>query len=73
MDDLAAVVRAVSGEHPDAAVVRVDELWGHAVALDLRFLPAAVLTGAAESAGFAVSAVLEREPYPGAEAPTRRA
>lgn len=60
-------------EHPDAAVVRLDQMWGHAVALDFRFLPAAVLTGAAEAAGFAVSAVLEREPYPGAEAPTRRA
>ena len=60
-------------EHPGAAVTRVEDLWGHAVALDFRYLPAQALAGAAAAAGFAVTAVLEREPYPAAEAPTRRA
>jgi SAM-dependent methyltransferase len=60
-------------EHPGAAVVHVGDLWGHPVALDFRFVPAAALAATAGAAGFEVAAVLEREPYPTVEAPTRRA
>lgn len=60
-------------EHPDAEVLHVDDLWGHAVDLDFRFRRLDVLAGRAETAGFTVAARLEREPYGGVEAPTRRA
>jgi SAM-dependent methyltransferase len=60
-------------EHPGAAVTRVEDLWGHAVELDFRYIPAATLAATAEGAGFEVAAVLEREPHRAVEAPTRRA
>ena len=59
-------------EHPGETVVHVDDWWGHGVDLDFRFRPAAGVRAAVERAGFVVAAQLEREPYDGAEAPTRR-
>ena len=60
-------------EHPDDAVVHLDDWWGTAVDLDFHFRPAADVGAAAVRAGFVESARVEREPYAGAEAATRRA
>ncbi|HVZ39429.1 MAG TPA: methyltransferase domain-containing protein [Candidatus Kapabacteria bacterium] len=52
--------------------MHVDELWGHPVSLDFRFLdPAAMIRDLGE-AGFHVIESVEREPYPDAEHPSRR-
>ena len=53
--------------------VHVDELWGHATSLDFWFHPVDAVVAALDEAGFAVEARLEREPYPNAEHPSRRA
>lgn len=60
-------------EHPGAEVVRIHDLWGHPIALDFRFLPTSTVLDAARTAGLDAEAVLERAPYAGSEAPTRRA
>lgn len=52
-------------ERPGAGSIHLDELWGHAVDLDVRFIPAEVLASAAGSAGFEVTMQLERAPYAG--------
>jgi SAM-dependent methyltransferase len=52
--------------------LHLDELWGHAVSLDFRFLlPREVITSL-HSAGLVVTESVEREPYDGAEYPSRR-
>ena len=50
----------------------VDEMWGHEVSLDFHFLRPAMISGALEASGFVVSEAIEREPYEGAEHPSRR-
>jgi SAM-dependent methyltransferase len=58
--------------HIGSSVVHVDDLFGAAVSLDFRFhLPEAV-AAALRSAGLPVIEHVEREPYEGAEYPSRR-
>lgn len=58
--------------HVGSDTVHVDELFGHATALDFVFhRPEAVIAALAE-AGLTLEARLEREPYPGAEHPSQR-
>ena len=58
--------------HVGTDVVHVDELFGCATSLDFVFhRPEAVIAALAE-AGFTLEARLDREPYPGAEHPSRR-
>ncbi|MET0398137.1 MAG: class I SAM-dependent methyltransferase [Longimicrobiaceae bacterium] len=52
---------------------RMDEWWGHPVRLDFVFFGVDEMAGWLREAGFAVEDATEREPYPGVEAPTRRA
>jgi SAM-dependent methyltransferase len=59
-------------ENPGEERLHLDELWGHAVDLDVRFIAADVLASAARGAGFAVEVRVEREPIVGLES-TRRA
>lgn len=51
----------------------MDEWWGRPVHLDFVFFSVAEMTGYLRETGFTVEQVTEREPYPGVEAPTRRA
>lgn len=60
------------GFHVGDEVVHLDELFGAAVSLDFRFFPAATVSEALREAGFAVTEHVEREPYEGAEYPSRR-
>jgi SAM-dependent methyltransferase len=58
--------------HVGDQTVHVDDLWGRAVSLDFRFhLPSDVVR-ALEAARFDVTESVEREPYEGAEYPSRR-
>ncbi|MFI5327009.1 MAG: class I SAM-dependent methyltransferase [Candidatus Rokuibacteriota bacterium] len=58
--------------HIGEETVHRDELWGHAVSLDFRFLmPARVVTSLIE-AGFVALERIEREPYPVVEHASRR-
>jgi SAM-dependent methyltransferase len=54
-------------------VLHLDEWWGRQVSLDFIFSRPEEIVGLLGSAGFQVSEVVEREPYPGVEHPSRRA
>jgi SAM-dependent methyltransferase len=58
--------------HAGDEVVHVDELFGAAVDLDFRFHHPAAVVEALRAASFAVIEQVEREPYEGAEYPSRR-
>jgi SAM-dependent methyltransferase len=59
--------------HIGAETVHLDEWWGQPVSADFFFYPPAVMVWNLETAGFLVEAVIEREPYPDVEYPSRRA
>ncbi len=56
------------GDH----VHHVDEMWGKPVSLDFHFLRPADVSRALKATGFRVTEETEREPYEGAEHPSRR-
>jgi SAM-dependent methyltransferase len=58
--------------HAGDEVARVDELFGVPVSLEFHFFQPSAVIGALHSAGLAVSEQVEREPYEGAEYPSRR-
>ncbi len=58
--------------HIGEDTVHLDELWGQPVTLDFHFLSPREVTAALHSAGFTVTESVEREPYAGAEYPSRR-
>lgn len=59
--------------HVGKEIVHLDEWWGHKVALDFIFFQRAEMEGYLHATGFAVEDVIERPPYEGVEAQTRRA
>lgn len=58
--------------HVGEETVHRDELWGHAVSLDFRFLMPDRMIARLVEAGFVVLERIEREPYPEVEHPSRR-
>jgi SAM-dependent methyltransferase len=58
--------------HAGDQTLHLDELWGQAVSLDFHFLLPGTVTAALHAAGFLVTESVEREPYEGAEYPSRR-
>lgn len=58
--------------HVGEETVHVDELWGHRISLDFRFLVPSRVLAQLQDAGFEVTESIEREPYPGVEYPSRR-
>jgi SAM-dependent methyltransferase len=58
--------------HIGEETVHRDELWGHTVSLDFRFLMPQRMVAHLVEAGFLVMERVEREPYPEAEHPSRR-
>jgi SAM-dependent methyltransferase len=58
--------------HVGTATLHLDELLGRPVCLDFRLFPVAAVRLALEAAGLDVRETSEREPYEGAEHPTRR-
>ena len=59
--------------HIGEETVHRDELWGHAVSLDFRFLQPARMAASLEEAGLHVLESVERESYPDVEYRSRRA
>jgi SAM-dependent methyltransferase len=58
--------------HAGTDTIHVDELFGCATSLDFMLHAPEAVTAALAAAGFTLEARLDREPYPGAEHPTRR-
>jgi SAM-dependent methyltransferase len=54
-------------------IVHLDEWWGRRVSVDFHFFRPEEMKGFLKEAGFRVVEVVEREPYPGVEHPSRRA
>ncbi len=59
--------------HIGEDTIHKDEWWGQRVSVDFLFFRTAEMTAALRTAGFAVEEVIEREPYPDVEYPSRRA
>jgi SAM-dependent methyltransferase len=64
---------AVIAFHIGDEVVRPGELWGIPVSLEWIFLKTADVVRSLGEAGLAVEEIVERDPYEGAEHPSRRA
>ena len=58
--------------HIGAGELHIDEWWGRSVSLDFTFFEVAEMRRYGEEAGFEIEWVVEREPYPAVEHPTRR-
>lgn len=58
--------------HVGEETVHRDELWGHSVSLDFRFLMPALMVTSLVEAGLVVLERVEREPYPAVEHASRR-
>jgi len=59
--------------HTGDEVRHEDELWGQKISMDFLLLPPAEIKLDLEAAGFTIEDVVEREPYPDVEYPSRRA
>lgn len=59
--------------HVGDEVVHLDEWWGHQVSVDFVFFRPEEMAGFLRAAGFEVREIVEREPYPDVEHPSRRA
>ena len=59
--------------HVGDETVHLDEWWGQRVSLDFQFLRPEEMADFLRSAGFEVEEIVEREPYPDVEHPSRRA
>jgi SAM-dependent methyltransferase len=59
--------------HIGEGSLHVDELWGIPVGIDFVMFQPQEMVGYLQSAGFLVEEVLERDPYPEVEHPSRRA
>jgi SAM-dependent methyltransferase len=61
------------GFHRGEEVIHLDEWWGIPVCLDAYFFEPKQIAQLIEAAGFNVQEIIEREPYPEVEYPSRRA
>ena len=59
--------------HIGADAVHLDEWWGQRVSLDFIFFRTEEMSGFFREAGFQIVEIVEREPYPDVEHPSRRA
>jgi SAM-dependent methyltransferase len=59
--------------HTGNQTLHEDELWGHKISLDFLLLPPSEIRLDLEAAGFTIEELIEREPYPDVEYPSRRA
>lgn len=58
--------------HIGADVVHRDEWWGHAVDVDFLLFEPNEMAGYLTAAGFEIEEIIERDPYPEVEHPSRR-
>jgi SAM-dependent methyltransferase len=59
--------------HAGDEIVHLDEWWGQPVSVDFVFFRAEEMTAYLNAAGFEIGEIVEREPYPEVEHPSRRA
>jgi SAM-dependent methyltransferase len=59
--------------HTGDQVLHEDELWGQKISMDFLLLPPSEIKVDIEAAGLTIEEVIEREPYPDVEYPSRRA
>lgn len=59
--------------HIGQEIIHRDEWWGKEVSLDFIFFETEEMKGFLEAAGFELQEVIERDPYPEVEYPSRRA
>jgi SAM-dependent methyltransferase len=59
--------------HTGDEVLHEDELWGQKISMDFLLFPPSEIKLDLEAAGFAIEEIVEREPYPDVEYPSRRA
>jgi SAM-dependent methyltransferase len=59
--------------HLGDEVLHEDELWGQKISMDFLLFPPSEIKQGLEAAGFVIEEVIEREPYPEVEYPSRRA
>jgi len=59
--------------HVGDEVIREEELWGHKLTMNFIFFQTSAIRSDLEKAGFAIDEIIEREPYPEIEYPSRRA
>jgi SAM-dependent methyltransferase len=59
--------------HIGSDLVHRDEWWGHAVSIDFLFFQPDEVRAAMEEAGLVIDRLIERDPYPEVEYPSRRA
>jgi len=59
--------------HVGDEVIQEDELWGLPISMKFRFLQPAEIRRQLETAGLVIEEIIEREPYPDVEYPSRRA
>jgi SAM-dependent methyltransferase len=59
--------------HIGSDAIHLDEWWGHKVCVDFFFFLPDEMAGYLRSAGFEVEEIIERDPYPDVEHPSRRA
>jgi SAM-dependent methyltransferase len=58
--------------HIGDSPIHLDEWWGHKVSVDFFFFQSEEIAACLRAAGFDVDEVIERDPYPGVEHPSRR-
>ncbi len=59
--------------HAGNEVIREEELWGQKISMDFLFFQPTEIRLELEGAGLAIEEIIEREPYPEVEYPSRRA
>jgi SAM-dependent methyltransferase len=59
--------------HVGNEAIHEDELWGQKISMDFLLLPPPEIRLDLEAAGFTIEEVVERNPYPDVEFPSRRA
>jgi SAM-dependent methyltransferase len=59
--------------HVGDEILQEDELWGLKISMNFLFFQPAEIRHSLEQAGFVVEEIVEREPYPNVEYPSRRA
>jgi SAM-dependent methyltransferase len=59
--------------HIGDEAIHLDEWWGHSVCVDFFFYRPDDVAGELRAAGFEIEEIIEREPYPDVEHPSRRA
>jgi SAM-dependent methyltransferase len=77
LDELWRVLRPggllLAAFHIGDDLIHLDEWWGHRVSIDFHFFRSEEMAGYLREAQFEIEEIIERDPYPDVEHPSRRA